>query len=65
MRRRLLQWYGHVHRRDREEDIIMVAEMKIQRNKKRGRLKKRLMNTVKDDILKCGLPDEDVEDRIR
>jgi len=33
MRKRPLQWYGHVHRRDREEDIIMVAEMKIQRKK--------------------------------
>jgi len=56
MRRRLLQWYGHVHRRNRDEDIIMVAEMKIQR--KRGRPKKRLMDTVKDVILKCGLSDD-------
>jgi len=52
-----------VRRRDRNEDIIMVAEMKIQR--KRRRPKKRLMNTVKDGILKCGHLDEDVDDRIR
>jgi len=65
MRRRLLQWYGHVHRRDREKDIIMVAKMKIQRKKNRGRLKKRLMDTAKDGILKCGLSDENVDDRIR
>jgi len=63
MRKRPLQWYGHVRRSDRDEDIIMVAEMKIQR--KRGRLKKRLMDTVKDVILKCGHSDEDVEDSIR
>jgi len=37
--------------------------MKIQR--KRQRPKKRLMGTVKDDILKCGLSDEDVDDRNR
>jgi len=42
----------------------MVAEMKIQRKKERGATK-RLMDTVKDGILKCGLSDKDVDDRIR
>jgi len=41
----------------------MVAEMKTQR--KRERQKKRLMDSMKDDILKCGLSDEDVDNRIR
>ena len=36
MRRRCLQWYGHVPRRDREEDIRMVAEMRMQGKRKRG-----------------------------
>jgi len=65
MRRRPLQWYEHVSRRDREKDIIMVAEMKIQRKRKREGPKKRLMDTVKDSILKCDLSDKDVDDRIR
>jgi len=66
MRRRPLQWYGHVSRRDREEDIIMVAKIKIQRKRTiGGGPKKRLMNTVKDGILKCGFSDKDVDDRIR
>jgi len=65
MRRRPLQWYGHVSRRDKEEDIIMVAEMKIQKKKKERGAKKRLRDTVKDGILKCGLSDKDVDDRIR
>ena len=30
MRRRRLQWYGHVRRRDREEDKSMVTETSIQ-----------------------------------
>jgi len=64
MRRRPLQWYGQVRRRDREEDIIMVAEMKLQR-KRLGRPGKRFMDTVKDNILKCGLSDEDIGNRIR
>jgi len=63
MRRRPLQWYGNVRRRDRKEIIIMVTEIKIQRN--RGRPKKKLMDTVKDEILKCVLSDEDVDNRIR
>jgi len=67
MKRIPLQWYGHVSRRDREEDIITVTEMKIQRKRKRkrGRPKKRLMDTVKDGILKYGISDEDVDNRIR
>jgi len=39
--------------------------MKIQRKRKRGRPKKWLMDSVKDDILECGLSDEDADDRIR
>jgi len=65
MRRRPLQWCGHVSKRCRKEDIIMVAEMKIQRKRKRGGPKKRLMDTVKDGILKCGSSDKDVDGRIR
>jgi len=65
MKRRPFQWYGHVCRRDREEDIIMATEMKIQRKRNRGRPKKRLMDTVKEGLLKCGLSDKDVDNRIR
>ena len=43
----------------------MVAEMRIQGKRKRGRPKKRWMDTVKDDMLRWGLSDEDVDDRIR
>ena len=63
--RRGLQLYGHVRRRDREEDIRMVAEMRIQGKRKRGRPKKKWMDTVKDDMLRWGLPDEEYDDRIR
>ena len=43
----------------------MVAEMRIQGKRKRGRPKKRWMDTAKDDMLRWGLSDEDVDDRIR
>ena len=65
MRRRRLQWYRHVPRRDREEDIRMVAEMRMQGKRKRGGPKKWWMDTVKDFMLRWGFLDEDVDDRIR
>ena len=53
-RRRRLQWFGHVRRRDREEDIRMVAEMSVQGRGKRGRPKKRWHDTVQDDMGEMG-----------
>ena len=39
MRRRRLEWFGHVKRRDETENIRAVAEMKIERKLHRGRLR--------------------------
>ena len=49
-----------VRKRDREEDIRKVAEMRM-----RGRPKKRWIDTVKDGMLRSGLWDGDVGGRIR
>jgi hypothetical protein len=65
MRRRRLQWYGHVCRRDKEEDIRMVAEMRIRGKRKRGRPKRRWLDTIKDDMQRWGLSKEDTDDRGR
>ena len=65
MRRRRLQWYGHVQRRDREEDIRMVAEMRVQGKRKRGRPKKRWCDTLNDDMKRWGLQEDDTDDRGR
>ena len=50
MRRRRLHLYVHVLRRDREEDMRMVAEMRVQGRRQRGRPKIRWVDTVKEDI---------------
>ena len=50
MRRRRLHLYVHVLRRDREEDMRMVAEMRVQERRQRGRPKIRWVDTVKEDI---------------
>ena len=52
MRRRRLQWHEHVRRRVREDDIRMVAEMRIKGKRKRGGPRKGWMDTVKDDMLR-------------
>ena len=66
MRRRRLQWFGHVRRfEDREEDIRMVAEIRVQGRKKRGRPTKRWYDTVQDDIKRWGLQEEDTKNRHR
>ena len=64
MRRIRLKWYRYVRRGDREEDIRMVAEMRIQGMRKRGRPKKRWMDTEKDEMLRWGLLDEDADYRV-
>ena len=51
--RRCLQRYGHV--RGREEDIRMVAEMRIQGE----RSKERWVDTVEDDMLRRYRSDKD------
>ena len=64
MRKIRLQWYRYVRRGDREEDIRMVAEMRIQGMRNRGRPKKRWMDTEKDEMLRWGLLDEDADYRV-
>ena len=39
--------------------------MSIQGKRKKGRPKKRWMDTVKDDMLRCGLSDEGVDIKVR
>jgi len=65
MRKRRLQWYGHVQRRNNEEDIRYVTELKILGKRKRGRPKQRWMDTIRDDMKRWGLKPEDAEDRER
>ena len=65
MRRRGLQWYGHACRREREEDIRMVSEMRVQGKRKRGKPRQRWFDTVNDDMRIWGLVKDATGNRAR
>jgi len=50
MRKKKLEWYGHVQKRDSEENIRYVTELKIMGKRKRGRPKRRWMDMIGDDM---------------
>ena len=60
---RMLKWYGHVMRREEHCVGRRAMAMKVQGRRKRGRLKRRWMDRVKDDIKEKGLSADDVYDR--
>jgi hypothetical protein len=65
MRKRRLQWYGHVRRRDKEDDIRSVAEMRVHGKRKRGRPRQRWLDTIREDMKRWGLREEVTSDRAK
>ena len=49
-RRRRLEWFGHVKRREETENTRAVAEMKMERKRPIGTPKLRWKDTVKRDM---------------
>ncbi|CAM4675865.1 unnamed protein product [Leuciscus chuanchicus] len=65
MRKRRLQWFGQVCRRDEEADIRRAVEMQVGGKRKRGRPKHCWKDTIKTDMEWFGLEKEDTDDRDR
>ena len=65
MRRRRLEWFGHVKRRDETENILAVVEMKMERKPRRGRPKLRWKDTVRRDPKAWNIREEWATDRER
>ena len=63
MRRRRLEWFGHVKRRDETERIRTVAEMKMELKRHRGRPKLSWKDTVRRELAAGDTIDEYATDR--
>ena len=62
LRQKRLRWFGHIARRDEEVEIKKVFELKIGW-RKRGRLVKRWIDVVEEDMKKRGVVQQDAGDR--
>ena len=58
MRQRRLEWFGHVIRRDETENIRVVAEIKMEGMRPRGRPKLRWKDTVRRDLKAWNIREE-------
>ena len=65
MRRRRLEWFGHVKRRGETENIRAVAEMKMEGTRPRGRPKLRWNDTIRTDLKAWSIKEEWATDRER
>ena len=63
MRKKRLQWFGHVCRREEDEDIKRVSEMVMEGNRGRGRPKQRWKDTIRTDLRWLDLDENDAMDR--
>ena len=65
MRRRRLEWFGHMNRRDETENIQAVVEMKMEGKRPRGRPRLRWKDTVRMDMNAWKTREELATDRER
>ena len=60
-----LKWYGHVLRREDEYVGKRVMGMEVPGKRRRGRPKRRWLDSIRNDLSERGLSEEDAQDRPR
>ena len=65
LRESRLRRYGHIQRRDDDYVGQRVLKMELPGRRKRGRPKRRYMDTISEDMRDLGLTEEDAMDRLK
>ena len=65
MRRRRMEWFVHIKRRDETENILAVADMNMEGKRPRGRPKLRWYDTVRRHLEAWKIKEECATDRER
>ena len=60
-----LKWYGHVLRREDEYVGKRMMAMEVPGNRRRGRTKRRWLDSIRNDLLERKLSREDTKDRAK
>ena len=60
-----LRWYGHVKRREEDYVGTRMMEMAVPGRRKRGRLRRRWMDLVREDMERVGAREGDEVDRVK
>jgi len=64
-RKRRLQWFEHICRREKEDDIRRVHELKVAGERNQGCPKQRWHDTIRKDLQSSSLNGEDAQDKVR
>ena len=63
MREGRLRWHEHVMRKDQKYVKKRMMEMELPGKRKRGKLKRRFLDVVKEDMGEVGATEKDIETR--
>ena len=65
MKKGRLRWYGHACRRNEEDDVKKVTNVRVDGRRGRRRPKHRWKDTVNAELKLWSLETEDTEERVR
>ena len=65
LRRRRLEWYGHMRRREEGESLATIRDLMVEGRRPRGRPRKSWLDNLQEDMRFLDIADEMARDRER